>query len=281
MNLVQKLHDPSLGKKRYRVWIAQAEFDMQASRISFEKEFYEWSAYQAQQAVEKSLKAVIVYAGVIPPKVHKLSILMGLCNKLNPSFRNTHFNFSYIDAFTFISRYPFLLPGKDATPHDQIKREDAKIVLDEAKIFIDNIKFILKYGESVKGELSKAYEAKYNIEERLTRVTLALVQEFDPERIILFGSYARDITLKEETTIDLLLIANTTLDFISRIQRAREISRGGLPAIEPLIYTPEEYKLMTEEEGEGFLETAVDSGVVLYDKVRGIDKYNVRERSGR
>ena len=72
----------------------------------------------------------------------------------------------------------------------------------------------------------------------------------DPSKIILFGSYAREPLPKELTTLDLLVVANTKLKFVERIRRARLKTRGGLPVVEALIYTPEELELMTEEEGD-------------------------------
>lgn len=268
---LKKLKEPHLGRKRYKVWLRQAEHDLQAAEHSYEEGFNEWTTYQAEQAVEKSLKAIIVHAGYVPPKVHKLSILMSLCNGVNNEFKNTRFEYRLVDSFTFISRYPFLLPGRDMTPHDQIDDASARGVLDQAKKFVDNI------GSILEGRLLSEEQGNYipvkatagdteSIEARIDYVVGCLLDKYDPEKIVLFGSYARNKMVGNGSTIDLLIIADTEKDFLTRIKEAREQTSGGYPAIEPLVYTPEEYKIMTEEEGEGFLESAVEEGIVLYEK---------------
>ncbi len=267
---LKKLKEPKLGRKRYRVWLRQAEHDLKAAEHSYEDGFNEWTTYQAEQAVEKSLKAVIVHAGYVPPKVHKLSILMSLCNGVNNEFRNTRFEYRLVDSFTFISRYPFLLPGRDKTPHDQIDDKSAKDVLVQAQKFVDSIAMLIegKIPEDRDNYIpvQAIAEDSVNIKTRLDYVVGCLLDRYDPEKIVLFGSYARNKMVGNGSTIDLLIIADTKENFLTRIKEARELTSGGYPAIEPLVYTPEEYKIMTEEEGEGFLESAIEEGIVLYEK---------------
>jgi len=45
--------------RRYRDWLAQAKRDLNAAKDSLEDENYEWSAFQAQQAAEKAVKAFL------------------------------------------------------------------------------------------------------------------------------------------------------------------------------------------------------------------------------
>lgn len=127
------------GGKRYKIWLVQANYDLEAAKISMQNEFNEWACYQAQQCVEKALKAVLVNAGWRAPKMHKLSVLMGFANNANEKFRQTKFNFRFLQAFTFISRYPFLLPGENSSPHDFIKKEDAEKCISQAKMFLQKV----------------------------------------------------------------------------------------------------------------------------------------------
>lgn len=102
--------------------------------------------------------------------------------------------------------------------------------------------------------------------QRLDDVVAKLAAEFNPEKIILFGSFARG-DYKKTSTMDLLVIANTDLRFTDRIKRALEVCKGGpKPPIEPLVYTPEEYKAMLEEAQEAFLHDALSEGIVVYEK---------------
>lgn len=125
------------------MWLNQAYFDMRAAELSYENHFYEWTCFQSEQCVEKCLKAVLVNHGYRPPKIHSISILMSISNKINPKFRDTKFIFRQIESFTFVSRYPFLIPGENTSPHEYITQEDAKTCIDEAKELLWKIKELL------------------------------------------------------------------------------------------------------------------------------------------
>lgn len=130
--------------KRFEVWLEQAEFDFQAAKVSRDANFYEWATFQCEQAVEKALKAVLVHAGWRPPKMHKLAVLMSYCNNANKEFRKTKFEFRDLEAFTFVSRYPFLIPGENLSPHKFITLDDAEKCINQAKVFLDKIQKLLK-----------------------------------------------------------------------------------------------------------------------------------------
>ena len=99
---------------------------------------------------------------------------------------------------------------------------------------------------------------------RIDDIRINLIKEFDPEKIILFGAYARD-DFTPLSTIDILIIANSTLSFIDRIKKAIKVCKGAMPPIEPIIYTPEELTQL-ENEGEVFLESAYNESIILFDK---------------
>lgn len=262
-----KHKNTKIARQRYKVWLNQGQYDLNAAKLSYKHEFYEWSAYQAEQAVEKSLKSILVHAGYRPPRMHKLPVLLGMCNQVNQECRKTKFDFKHLESFTFISRYPFLIPGKDITPHELISASDAEKALDQAIRFLAKVEGILRYPSSEGTEVAIEYAfTKAEIQSRLEDVKAALVREFNPEKIILFGSFARDGLKMKAGTMDILVIANTELPFIERIKKARIATRGGTPVIEALVYTPEEFKFMIEEEGEGFLESALEEGKVVYEK---------------
>lgn len=91
-----------------------------------------------------------------------------------------------------------------------------------------------------------------------------IVELFNPEKIILFGSFARGEG-KRSSTMDLIIVTKTKLTFFERIKETLLCCKGGVPAIEPLIYTPKEFNLLLSQ-GEGFLEDAIEEGVVLFEK---------------
>lgn len=255
-------------KQRFGVWIKQAKFDLDAAQVSLENGFPEWAAYQAEQAVEKALKAIIMKSGMNPPRIHKLQVLIGMANDLNETFRNTKLEFRHIESLTFITRYPFLIPGKDEAPHELISRQDAESAIKQSVRLVEQIDDILHGQYKPEGQPIAQKEEFYTeaeIEQRLQLVKDALVREFTPERIILFGRFARNHHVPKPGTMDVLVIADTDASFVERIVKARTATKGSLPVIEPLVYTPAEFKLMTEEEGESFLENAVSEGKVIYE----------------
>ncbi|MBD3281042.1 HEPN domain-containing protein [Candidatus Dojkabacteria bacterium] len=249
---------------RYKTWLKQADYDLQAADLSFENGFYEWAAYQSEQTVEKALKGVIVHAGETSPKIHKLSVLFGMCNSVNAEFRKTKFSFRHIESFGFITRYPFVIPGKEGTPHNLIQRKDAEAGIKEASAILTKINHILQKGKQKNGQKMPKSISKEELDRRLDEVRDILVREFNPERIVVFGSYAREPLPDKLSTIDVLIIAETDLRFIERIKKAREVTRGDMPAIEPLMYTPDEFQTLTEREGESFFESALAEGREIY-----------------
>jgi len=254
---------------RYKVWLKQAHYELAAAQMSLDHGYNEWAAYQAEQAVEKAIKSVIIHGGWRAPRIHKLQVLMGLANEVNERFRNTRFEFRHLESFTFISRYPFLIPGKNDAPHDLIKKTDAKKAVGQSKQLLQQINGILEHKPQPVGEVTHPVSEMYKkarVEERILEVKDKLIREFDPERIILFGRFARTHEPKKPSTLDILIIADCDEPFFERINRARKATKGGIPVVEPLIYTPKEFEMMTEQEEETFLETAIEEGEVLYDK---------------
>ncbi len=128
---------------RFKVWLSQAEHDLEAAKVSCSSGFYEWSTFQAEQAAEKAFKSVIVYRGRSAPKVHKLGVLIGIMKNVEPSFRGIHIDIAELQSYTFTARYPFLIPGNYETPHDYITKEDAEICINQAQIILNLINELL------------------------------------------------------------------------------------------------------------------------------------------
>ena len=130
----------------------------------------------------------------------------------------------------------------------------------------------------IKETLERAKKARFQILDLMEKVIAKprtqlspyapriLTIQIKPEKIILFGSYAREVPAKKTGTMDILIIAHSEESFIDRIKIARAVTRGGDPIIEPLVYTPSEFEYMLNEEGEGFLESALREGKIIYKK---------------
>ncbi len=95
------------------------------------------------------------------------------------------------------------------------------------------------------------------------RAVEAIVEAYQPERIIVFGSFSRGDT-HELSDLDLVVIKETKERFFDRIGRVRDACLDLDVDVQPLVYTPGELSAMLEQ-GNDFLETVLAEGVVAYD----------------
>ena len=91
---------------RYEEWLKRAHSSLELAKFS-DNEFvyYEDLCYQAQQAVEKGLKALLIFYGVEPEKTHNLFILLQELEKhteLNDGVQNV----LKLYNFAVQTRYP-------------------------------------------------------------------------------------------------------------------------------------------------------------------------------
>ncbi|MEX2137974.1 MAG: HEPN domain-containing protein [Pirellulales bacterium] len=62
-------------------WLRHARADLALAQVEVSPQLLELLCFHAQQACEKSLKAVLVYFGVAVPKTHNLRALVDLISK--------------------------------------------------------------------------------------------------------------------------------------------------------------------------------------------------------
>jgi predicted nucleotidyltransferase len=101
-----------------------------------------------------------------------------------------------------------------------------------------------------------------NDEETLKVIVSKITEAIDPQKIILFGSWARGEG-GPHSDIDLLIIQESTLARPQRYAQVRRLFWGmGLP-MDILVYTPEEFARYQSVPGS-FTHTVVHEGKVLY-----------------
>ncbi|MCE8428697.1 MAG: HEPN domain-containing protein [Candidatus Methanoperedens sp.] len=61
--------------RRHEDWLKQAHSDLSAAEDSVKSEHYEWACFQAQQAAEKALKALIISKGG-ESRIHSIKFLL-------------------------------------------------------------------------------------------------------------------------------------------------------------------------------------------------------------
>lgn len=101
------------------------------------------------------------------------------------------------------------------------------------------------------------------IHERLQKISERLKKEYYAEKVILFGSYARD-EATEDSDVDILVIAPTNERMFERMATISKLIRdlrNGIP-ISPIVLTPEELTQKLDKE-DAFIQTIVEEGIVL------------------
>lgn len=97
----------------------------------------------------------------------------------------------------------------------------------------------------------------------IRRYARAIAEEFQPDKIILFGSYAYGIP-NEDSDVDLLVVMPAPNQHTQSV-RIRWRLAAPFP-LDLLVRTPKEMAWRLEE-GNSFITTIVSKGKVLYEKV--------------
>ena len=91
--------------------------------------------------------------------------------------------------------------------------------------------------------------------------------ELDAEKVILFGSFARERAegTHEWTDLDLIVVAESKLPFHQRIRQLLERARPKV-GVDVFVYTPAEWERMISER-PFFKEEVLEKGRVVYERV--------------
>ena len=76
--------------------------------------------------------------------------------------------------------------------------------------------------------------------EHIEELSSRIRKQFDPERIVLFGSYAGE-TADEDSDVDLLVVAETSLEPRKRYSAVRRLAADMPAAFDIIFKTPREY----------------------------------------
>ena len=90
-----------------------------------------------------------------------------------------------------------------------------------------------------------------------------IIKNYNPEKIILFGSAARN-EFTENSDIDILVVKNTEKKKFERMCELRRLIEYNIP-LDIVIYTPEEIEYASQS-GNDFIKTIYSEGVVLYEQ---------------
>ena len=115
-----------------------------------------------------------------------------------------------------------------------------------------------------KGDASAVAERKEILEKEMHRIVTTLIEKYQPEKIILFGSLVTG-RIHEWSDIDLLIIKQTDKRPLDRATDITAMLNYPRIAMDIFIYTPGEVKYLVKH-GSQFIEEILERGRVLYEK---------------
>lgn len=101
-------------------------------------------------------------------------------------------------------------------------------------------------------------------QEKIKHIVDTIAQNVQPEKIILFGSHARD-DASENSDIDLLIVKESALPRYKRSRSVRKYIRGAKIPIDLIDYTPDEIEKYKNIKS-AFITQVMNQGQILYDR---------------
>jgi len=124
----------------------------------------------------------------------------------------------------------------------------------------------ISHKENLKDKIIKQgslLKRKNQLDSELKKIVKVLKKEYEPEKIILFGSLLDD-TVHEFSDIDLLIIKETSKRPIDRIIEVAQIINPSL-GVDLFVYTPKEIEMLIAEKYTFFTDI-FKKGKILYEK---------------
>ena len=99
---------------------------------------------------------------------------------------------------------------------------------------------------------------------KISEIATSIATKFNPDKIILFGSYANG-TQHEDSDIDLLIFQETDLPMQKRGYDIRMSLIGSMMPFGILVYTKSEFE-QENDRSFSFLKTAMKNSKLLYER---------------
>lgn len=101
-----------------------------------------------------------------------------------------------------------------------------------------------------------------NFEKEIESITIQIIEKYEPQKIILFGSAARGESGSDSDADFLIIKKETPFYGADRIRELSRIVNRNIP-VDFLVYRPEEFEKRVEM-GDPFLKAIIKEGRVLY-----------------
>ena len=122
-----------------RTWFEEAGADLRAAELSLAGAAYNWSCFQAQQAGEKALKALLYARGRTSIITHSLRRLLTEAERVQPEFGELKRAAKLLDDHYIPTRYPSGL-DEEVAPSRYYTREDAEECLQSAHSILERVR---------------------------------------------------------------------------------------------------------------------------------------------
>jgi uncharacterized protein len=104
-----------------------------------------------------------------------------------------------------------------------------------------------------------------NLTDKIPEITRRIIETSHPEKIILFGSYARG-NFGPDSDLDLLVIVPDIKHLRKESLRVRRALRGLLTPVDIVVATPEQISRLGNKNGLIY-QSALNEGKVLYERI--------------
>jgi predicted nucleotidyltransferase len=102
------------------------------------------------------------------------------------------------------------------------------------------------------------------LERELNRMMEILIRDYQPEKIIVFGSAAQG-EFHPWSDLDVVVIKKTTKPLLERIEEVLRLLRPKV-GLDVLVYTPEEMEALVDERRAFVLDEIIYKGAVAYER---------------
>ena len=118
--------------------------------------------------------------------------------------------------------------------------------------------------DEVKSVLERVFDREKFLQRELVKIVETLKSEYQPKKIILFGSLAQG-DVKEGSDIDLAIIKETDKRPLDRCLEVASLAQPSV-AVNFLVYTPEEFEKETDAGNFFVVDEIIKRGEVLYER---------------
>jgi uncharacterized protein len=102
--------------------------------------------------------------------------------------------------------------------------------------------------------------------DKITEIVAKIASGYNPEKIILFGSYACG-NPNEDSDLDLFVIKDSDLPRPQRTAQVRKLLYGAMIPIDLIVFTPKEI-LESKDNQSSFVHQVLNTGRTLYERNR-------------